>query len=104
MSEEQIEELEKRMSNFEASFTEILHGSMKSEKPGLASRILRLETERVADLETRLALLEDHKIREGKVRIATLEKQVTGLASWMTKIGTAVVLAIVGAIMGVVLK
>ena len=118
---QRLDQLESDFDQFRADLLEMIHGSIKAENPGFASRIQSLESEiNGLDIDKRLALLEDNRIKDGQLRVDRLEHSLDRKADrsemnlvaatvathsgWLAKIGGAVILAIVSALIGMVIQ
>lgn len=107
-SDERLVDIEAEIKLLRNDITEQIQGSMDATAPGLASRLQSVESEvgrhDVGDIKQRLAILENNSIQDGKARMVTNENGLASHARIIWTIGSAMVTAIIGALLAVILK
>lgn len=106
MNDEDLLELKKEFESFRKDVELQIQGNL--EGPGIASRLQSCEGELkrhdFAAMDKRLVLLEDNRIKDGQVRMNSLEEKVKGQSKIAWTIGSIAISAVVTAIIGAVIK
>ena len=104
VSQEDLDELKSEVDSLRKEIELQIQGNLDG--PGIASRLQSCESElkrhNFGAMKTELVLLKDNKIQDGQTRLKLIEEKLSSLTRIQWTIGSAAMMAIVGALLNMV--